>query len=101
MYLTHQEKAKIQKQIIAKLSNFKEVQKIIIFGSFVNSNNPNDIDIAVFQNTNDDYISLSLKYRKPLRDIAKKIPMDLLPIVSNPQGYLLDEITKGNIIYEQ
>jgi predicted nucleotidyltransferase len=101
MYLTNQDKNIIQDKIISKLSDFKEIQKIIIFGSFVKSNNPNDIDIAVFQNTSDDYISLSLKYRKQLRDIAKTIPVDLLPMVSNPKGYLFDEIKNGAVIYER
>jgi predicted nucleotidyltransferase len=101
MYLTNKEKINIQNEIIKKISPFKEVEKIIIFGSFVKSNNPNDIDVAVFQNTQENYMTLSLRYRKSLRDIAKQIPMDLLPVRPNPSGYFLNEIIGGDIIYER
>ncbi|RLA73890.1 MAG: hypothetical protein DRG11_06810 [Epsilonproteobacteria bacterium] len=33
--------------IQTKLSGFAEIHKIIIFGSFINTKDPNDIDIAV------------------------------------------------------
>jgi predicted nucleotidyltransferase len=42
-------KEALKKEIINRLSGFPEVRKVIIFGSFVNSVEPNDIDIAVFR----------------------------------------------------
>ena len=50
MTVSNSKKESIKSQIREKLSKEQEIQKIVLFGSFVNSDNPNDIDIAVFQN---------------------------------------------------
>jgi len=84
-----------------KLSQFSEVNKVILFGSFINSNNPNDIDIAIVQNSNDNFLTLSLKYRKVLRDLSKVIPLDIVPIKENANGVFMNEINKGQIVYER
>jgi len=84
-----------------KLSQFSEVNKVILFGSFVKSNNPNDIDIAVVQNSNDNFLTLSLKYRKVLRELSKTIPLDIVPIKADTNGVFLEEINKGQIVYER
>ena len=44
-------KANLKKYIVEQLSQEPEVEKVIIFGSFLKSNTPNDIDIAIFQNS--------------------------------------------------
>ena len=72
-----------------------------MFGSFLNSNNPNDIDIAVFQNSNEKYFDLSLKYRKLIRDISHILPFDILPLKPNAKGTFLSEIELGETIYER
>ena len=84
-----------------KLSQFSEVNKVILFGSFVKSANPNDIDIAIVQNSNDNFLTLSLKYRKVLRELSKTIPLDIVPIKANTEGVFLEEINKGQIVYER
>jgi len=84
-----------------KLSQFSEVNKVILFGSFINSNNPNDIDIAIVQNSNDNFLTLSLKYRKVLRDLSKVIPLDIVPIKENENGVFMNEINKDQIVYER
>ena len=83
------------------LSHFSEVSKIILFGSFPKSQNPNDVDIAVIQNSNDNYLTLSLRYRKALRELSKKIPLDIIPIKNNTYSSFLDEINQGRVIYER
>jgi hypothetical protein len=65
------------------------------------SKNPNDIDVAVFQNSQEKYLNLSLKYRKMTRDIAKIIPLDIIPINENSNGVFLNEINYGEVIYEK
>jgi len=65
---------------------------VILFGSFIKSSNPNDIDIAIVQNSNDNFLTLSLKYRKVLRELSKIIPLDIVPIKANANGVFLDEI---------
>ena len=78
-----------------------EIHKIIIFGSFIDSDNPNDIDIAIIQNSDSNFLVLSLKYRKVLRDLAKKIPLDIVPLKENSKGVFMEEIRKGVMIYER
>ncbi|MBW1759447.1 MAG: nucleotidyltransferase domain-containing protein [Deltaproteobacteria bacterium] len=101
MTVSNHQKELIKSQIREKLSKEQEIQKIVLFGSFVNSNNPNDIDIAIFQNSNEKYLSLSLKYRKLVRDISKILPIDVIPLKINAKGTFLNEIESGEIIYER
>ncbi len=84
-----------------KISQFKEVNKIVLFGSFVQSDNPNDIDIAIFQDADENFLTLSLKYRKVLRELSKTIPLDIIPIKKNSDGVFLEEINKGQVVYEK
>ena len=84
-----------------QLSQFVEIHKVIIFGSFISAKKPNDIDIAIIQNSNNNFLTLSLKYRKVLRDLAKQIPLDIVPLKENSKGTFMEEIIKGIIIYER
>lgn len=101
MTVSNRQKEIIKSQIREKLSKEQEIQKIVVFGSFINSNNPNDIDIAVFQNSNEKYLPLSMKYRKLVRDISKILPIDIIPLRINAKGTFLNEIETGEIIYEK
>ncbi len=101
MTVSNNQKEYIKNQIREKLSNEQEIRKIILFGSFINSNDPNDIDIAVFQNSNEKYLSLALKYRKLVREISKILPIDVIPLKINAEGLFIKEIEAGEIIYER
>ena len=101
MSLTNTNKLSFIDTIKNKLSQFSEVNKVILFGSFISSNNPNDIDIAIVQNSNDNFLTLSLKYRKVLRDLSKVIPLDIVPIKENASGVFMNEINKGQIVYKR
>jgi len=101
MNLTDKNKLNFTNVIKDKLSQFSEVKKVILFGSFVKSSNPNDIDIAIIQNSNDNFLTLSLKYRKVLRDLSKLIPLDIVPVKQNSTGSFFDEINKGTVVYER
>lgn len=52
MAFTNSQKENIKRELKEVLSPEHEITKIVIFGSFINSNNPHDIDIAVFQDSN-------------------------------------------------
>lgn len=78
-----------------------EIQRIVLFGSFLRSSTPNDIDVAIFQNSDRNYITLAMKYRKLLRNISKIIPVDILPIKSETKNFFIEEIEKGETIYER
>lgn len=95
-------KDRLKNELKACLSAEKEVKKIILFGSFLNSKNPNDIDVAVFQDSDEPYLTLAMKYRKLTRTIAQQIPLDIIPIRSNaPHTSFLAEIEAGELIYER
>lgn len=96
------EKKTIQDEVISSLSSYPSLQKIIVFGSFFAAFAPNDIDIAVVDNSGKDYMTLSIDYRKMLLSLAGRIPIDLVPLKSlDSKGYMMSEIKKGRVIYER
>ena len=100
--MTKENKESIKKQLIKCLCSEKEINKIILFGSFIESESPNDIDVAIYQNSNETYLTLAMKYRKLTRKIAKIIPLDIIPIKSDAKDdSFLSEIESGELIYEK
>jgi predicted nucleotidyltransferase len=57
-------KESLKKQLINDLSSEEEIIKIVLFGSFVHSDNPNDIDVAIFQTSKESYSSVDSQYIK-------------------------------------
>ena len=101
MVISRAEKDLIKNKIREQLSGQKEIEKIVLFGSFVRSSEPNDIDVAIFQNSTESYLSLALKYRKLMREIANMLPVDVIPLKTSATGLFLDEIELGETIYEK
>lgn len=97
-----QTKNSLKEDIVQRLKSEKEIQKIVIFGSFPSSENPNDIDLAVFQNSQESYLSLAMKYRKLIRNVIRQIPVDVIPVKENlSESSFLAEIEAGELIYER
>ncbi len=93
-------KIELKSKIVNSLKGQKEIERIIIFGSFNRSDSPNDIDIAVVQNSSDNYLTLALKYRKLIRNITKEIAVDIFPIVrKNENIFFKNEVETGEVIY--
>jgi len=89
-------------QLVSSLKIEREVCRIVVFGSFVNSDNPHDMDVAVFQDSDEKYLPLAMRYRKKTREIARLIPMDILPLKAGVEGEtFLDEIERGEVVYER
>jgi uncharacterized protein len=102
MVATPQQKEKIKRDVAACLRREKEVCKVVVLGSFLTSAAPNDLDVAVFQDSNETYLPLAQKYRRLLRSVADRIPIDVIPIRSSGAcGEFLAEIQKGEVIYER
>ena len=102
MKFNAKQKENLKRQLISCLASEKEVKKIIIFVSFLRTNNPNDVDVAIFQDSTETYLTLAMKYRKKTRDIAKTIPLDIIPIKSEIKNNpFLSEIETGELIYER
>ena len=93
-------KAELKNRIVELLKGQKEIERIIIFGSFNKSDSPNDIDIAVVQNSSDNYLTLALKYRSLIRSISKEIAIDIFPIIDkNKNNFFINEVASGEVIY--
>jgi len=102
MRVTSQQKADLKRKLVSCLQADKEIVKIVIFGSFVNSDDPHDIDVAVFQDSSEGYLSLAMKYRSRTEEVAKIMPLDILPLKSKVKtDPFLAEIAKGEVIYER
>ena len=102
MVLTPEQKEQLKNQIRHCLCGESEVTKIILFGSFIHSDHPHDIDIAIFQNSDQEYLSLALKYRKKMRPVTHQIPVDIIPLKSQASdSVFMDEINEGEVIYER
>jgi len=99
---TEQQKQLLRERLVNALKTENEVCRIVIFGSFLSSHDPHDIDVAIFQDSNEKYLPLAMKYRRKTRDIARSIPLDILPLKAGVQGEVfIDEIERGEIIYER
>jgi predicted nucleotidyltransferase len=93
-------KDEVKNKIVNSLKEQKEIERIIIFGSFNKSDSPNDIDIAVVQNSNENYLTLALKYRKLIRNISNEIAIDIFPISEkNDNSFFINEVASGEVIY--
>jgi len=100
--LSAEQKQMLTDQLIASLAGEHEVCRIVVFGSFLHSDDPHDLDVAVFQDSDQKYLPLALKYRKKTRGIARAIPLDIIPLKAGAKdGLFLDEIEQGKVIYER
>jgi len=100
--LNQTQKDSLKRQLVSCLEGEKEVLRITVFGSFLKSSDPHDIDVAIFQDSNEKYLPLAMKYRKKIRAIAQIIPVDIIPLKAKAgSGTFMDEIAEGEIIYER
>jgi len=96
------DKVAIKGEIASKLAGLDYIEKIIVFGSFVNSELPADIDIAIFTSNSDNYLTQAMLFRKLLRDLHTNLPLDILPIRNDAaSSFLSNEVYKGEVIYEK
>jgi len=101
--MTHADKEELKRELVSTLEADEKIEKIVIFGSFTRSATPHDMDVAVFCNSEDDYLTLALALRKKLRNLSRSISIDLLPITIpyDPASVFLQEINKGEVVYEK
>ncbi len=102
MTFTEKQKDELKKELVSCLVSDEKIRKIVIFGSFIRSKDPQDLDVAVFQESDESYLPLALKYRQKTRPIARKIALDIFPVRSNAKDHsLLREINQGEVLYER
>ena len=100
MTLTLDSKEKIKREVVNGLKDQPEITRIVLFGSFLTSLAPNDLDLAIFQNSKEKYMTLAVKYRKCLDNIARTIALDVIPIKVGASGLFMNEINSGEVLYE-
>jgi predicted nucleotidyltransferase len=99
---TEKQKQSLKQQIVNSLKDESEVCRIVIFGSFLSSSQPQDLDVAIFQDSDEKYLHLAMKYRSKTRHISRQIPLDIIPLRAGIEGgFFADEIKQGEIIYER
>ena len=102
MHLTQLEKNAIKRDLAVSLCNESEITKIVVFGSFLTVSDPHDLDVAIFQNSNQPYLPLAMKYRRKTRMIANRITLDILPLkVGVQDSIMLNAIAQGEVVYER
>jgi predicted nucleotidyltransferase len=62
--MAHIDKQNIRQQLQTAFVDDGKVEKIVVFGSIITSEFPQDIDLADFCNSSDDYLTLALALRK-------------------------------------
>jgi len=101
-HLAANERIQMKNALVRCLSAEPEVRRIVLFGSFLNVDEPADLDVAVFQDSKEDYLPLALKYRRLTREIARKISLDIIPLkLSHLNGPLPEDILQGEVVYER
>ena len=99
--MTDYDKAALKRQLASCLAEAPEVKKVVVFGSFLTSEEPNDMDVAVFVDRGKPYLPLAVELRRMARPVSKQISLDIIPIRPDASGDFLDEIYRGEVIYER
>lgn len=100
--MTRLDKEAIKKDVVRCLAGAEEIRKIVVFGSFNTAEDPNDMDVAIFQGSKAPYLELALKYRKMLRPVLRRIAVDVIPVRPDPdRSFFFGEIEAGEVIYER
>jgi len=96
------QKELLMKELVSCLAGDMEIRRIVVFGSFLTSPIPADMDVAVFQDSNEPYLPLAMKYRRQARPVARRIPLDIIPLRHGVSGSpFLKEIESGEVVYER
>jgi hypothetical protein len=102
MVLNLKQKETLKRDLVSCLSEDREIRRIVVFGSFLTSPMPADMDVAVFQDSDEPYLPLAMKYRRQARPVAHRIPLDIIPIRSGASNSpFLKEIECGETVYER
>jgi len=100
MTLSPEERERLKHEVVVCLRGEPEVQRVVVFGSFVTSPARHDLDVAVFQENDEGYLPVALKSRRLLGSVAARIPVDVLPLrVQGTAGEFRKEVEQGEVVY--
>jgi len=94
------------KKITRRLSNFPEVEKIILFGSYLEGRRDllTDLDILVVMETNEDFLT---RMKRIYQALDSKVDIDVLVYTPGElerlkdRGFIKKVLREGEIIYER
>lgn len=102
MTISMEKKNLLKRDLVRQLQPAPEITKIIVFGSFLHYDAPNDIDVAIVQNSDLSYVTLAMKYRKMTRAVARQLPLDIIPLRAEAKDcVIMGAIAQGEVIYER
>ncbi len=95
--LTAQQKQLLKQQLVSSLKTEIEVCRILVFGSFVSSDNPHDMDVAVFQNSNEKYLPSKYPIGGVLPDFEPDMQtcVQCLAVAERVRGSITGLLSKG------
>lgn len=96
-----EQRGDLKRELALRIGQAQEVCRIVVFGSFLTSDYPEDMDVAVFQDSQGSYLPLAMKYRRLARSVAERIPLDIIPLRPGASGPFIEEICRGEAIYER
>lgn len=99
--MTTDEKSELLREVSRCLRPATEVRKVVVFGSFLSSDSPNDMDVAVFVDGGISYLDIAMKLRRLAEPVARWIPLDIIPVRPDAKGAILDAIAQGTVVYER
>ena len=99
--MTAELKSELMRGLADCLKPALEVRKVVVFGSFLTSDSPNDMDVAVYQDSEEGYLPLALRYRRMARPVSGHIPLDIIPVRNDASGKFMAEIDRGVVVYER
>ena len=104
MFIDFAELRALNRQVMMMKDWLKQVVKFLRYTDqqILTHPAPHDVDIAVFQDSDEEYLPLAMKYRRLARPVAREIPLDIIPVrMDAGNGTFRDEIDKGESIYER
>jgi len=100
--LSKEQKQELKDRISASLNTDINVTKIVIFGPFLESVAPKSINVAVYQESTEGYFQLSMKYRKKMKALTRKIQINIFPIRNNiEEATILTEMEITEVIFKR
>ena len=95
-------KQRLKQAVVDAMRDEFAIHKIMIFGSFLTSDTPGDIDVAVFGNFPQWYLETALRLRKKVRHLAAILPIDIVPVQEGaPCSRFMEAFEQGEVIYER
>lgn len=96
-------KEDILRRIGQRMQGMPEVAKVTVIGSFLDSDEPGDLDLCVLTDSSASYLDQAMAMRKQLRGVGSPVALDVIPMIREPAGDhpLGKALATGRVIYER